>query len=117
MSTPSGTRASATCEPDVVSRLPDTCQDFSAIASHPATWAVEPSTVDTPGMVRTGAVPLNFRYSTGLPCTSVTSTVPPACSCARSTTWKAPQPTTLSPVTGPPAVTAGMNGVTTALAA
>src|SRR6266545_984868 len=46
-----------------------------------------------------------------------TSTVPPPSRSARSTTWKAPYPVTRSPVTRPPAVTAGTNGVMTALGA
>ena len=65
------------------------------------------------GGASTGAVPWNFSHSTGLPCTSVTSTAPLARS-ARSTTWNAPYPTTCSPRTGPGTVTAGTNGVTTA---
>src|SRR6266545_4455531 len=43
--------------------------------------------------------------------------VAPSSRSARSTTWKAPYPVTRSPVTRPPAVTAGTNGVMTALGA
>ncbi len=63
-----------------------------------------------------GGAPVNRRYSSGLPCTRVASTVPPPRSAAASRTWNAPYPSTRSEATGPPTVSAGANGVMTVFA-
>src|SRR6266511_3870328 len=89
-STPSGTRASATRAPDAVSRLPAGCQ----------------------------VAPSSARTSQRWPATSTRAVAPlPVVVAAPLRVRTGAEPVTRSPVTRPPAVTAGTNGVMTALGA